>query len=353
MLYVAFRIKDDPLMTIGDAIKSFLLRPDRATKAMCLLSRDDIDAPMASFAAVTTEPRPYEPKPLRWRNSASVERWTFFIALFGVAILIVIAFFGVAIGALPARSRTDLRSFGFGAVSPATLITGWSLSRIKNANTAIVAATLIANLPQAILSFLYLALNGIITSMFLAAEWASYSVARKTLRVSKPTRPERRTYFLQLPYRVAVPMIGMSALLHWLVSQSIFLAVISTYNRDGALADATAVVTCGFSPLAMVFCIVVGFVLVCAVIGLGSFRLKGGIPVAGSCSLAIAAACHADGEDVGGPTALKWGEPDGEWVDGAVGHCSFSGGMVRRPTVGRLYAGKINFPDESSRDEDG
>jgi hypothetical protein len=50
-------------------------------------------------------------------------------------------------------------------------------------------------------------------------------------------------YILQLPYRVAVPLIVLSSLLRWLVPQSVFLAVMSTYNQDGVLASAIAVVT--------------------------------------------------------------------------------------------------------------
>ena len=45
-------------------------------------------------------------------------------------------------------------------------------------------------------------------------------------------------------------LIVLSSLLHWLVSQSIFLIVVSTYNQDGVLASAVAVVTYGFSPVA-------------------------------------------------------------------------------------------------------
>jgi hypothetical protein len=80
-------------------------------------------------------------------------------------------------------------------VHPDTLITGWSLSYIDNADTAIVAATLMSNTPQAVLSLLYITLNGLVTSMFLAKEWSSYALNRKALRVSKPTSPQRRTYF--------------------------------------------------------------------------------------------------------------------------------------------------------------
>jgi hypothetical protein len=95
-----------------------------------------------------------------------------------------------------------------------------------------VAATLIANTPQVILSFLYTTLNGLITSMFLAREWSSYGLEWKTLTASKPAGLQRRTYFLQMSYRVAVPLIVLSSPPHELVLQSIFLAIMS---RMGSL----------------------------------------------------------------------------------------------------------------------
>jgi hypothetical protein len=91
--------------------------------------------------------------------------------------------------------------------------------------------------------------------------------------------------------------VVLSSLLHWLVSQSIFLAVVSTYNPDGVLASAIAVVTCGFSRVAMIICVVAGVVLVFVVVGMGYFKFDNTMPVARSCSVALAAACHADNRD--------------------------------------------------------
>ena len=94
-----------------------------------------------------------------------------------------------------------------------------------------------------------------------------------------------------------MPWIVLSSLLHWLVLQSIFLAVVSTYNQDGVLASAVAVVTCGFSLMAVIFCIIASGVLVGVVVGMGCFTFGSAMPVARSCGVAIAAACHApDGE---------------------------------------------------------
>jgi hypothetical protein len=37
MLYIAFWLEDVPILTIGDAVSSFLTTPDANTKGMCLL----------------------------------------------------------------------------------------------------------------------------------------------------------------------------------------------------------------------------------------------------------------------------------------------------------------------------
>ena len=74
-------------------------------------------------------------------------------------------------------------------------------------------------------------INGLCTSMSLANEWSQLSVSSalksragaKTLRCSNPEGQQRATYFLQLPFRFAVPLISVAAIIHWLISQSIFL----------------------------------------------------------------------------------------------------------------------------------
>lgn len=341
MVYVAFYMKDDPLITVGDAIQSFLSRPDKAATGMCLTSKADVVSKSIATLMSDLQPKPFQPKRAQWRTAASKCRWTLFILLFLAAILTVLGLLGLAIGSLPAKAKTVLWALNFGAVHPGTLVANWSLSYIHNADAAIVPATLIANTSQVVLSFLYVTVNGLVTSMFVAPEWSSYALTRKALRVSNPKRTQRGTYFLQLPYRVTVPLITLSSLLHWLVSQSIFLAV--------------AVVTCGFSRVAMVFCMVAGAVLLAAVVGMGYLMFESAMPVAGSCSIAIAAACHVEDEKRGTRELLQWGEVDVESERGAdgdgdgrdrkrdregkVGHCAFSSGLVRTPTVGRLYAG--------------
>ena len=73
MFYVAFCIKIDSLMTVGDTMQSFLSRPDEATTGMSLTSKAGVIAKSA-ITMFDPEPKPYQPKPLQWRTAANNRR---------------------------------------------------------------------------------------------------------------------------------------------------------------------------------------------------------------------------------------------------------------------------------------
>jgi hypothetical protein len=210
--------------------------------------------------------------------------------------------------------------------------------------TDIISLALIANSPQVILSFLYLVYNGLFTSMLTGYEWTSYAYKKKGLRISrKPAGNQRSTYFLQLPYKFGVPLVVMSGTLHWLVSQSLFVVAVDAYDKWGNVAGSGYGTerTCGFSPIAILSVVIVGATMLVAVIAFGFIPYKRGMPLVGSCSLAISAACHPDqyDEDKGSLLSeqkLQWGVVStGE--DG-IGHCAFSGKEVTQPIKGQTYA---------------
>ena len=61
--------------------------------------------------------------------------------------------------------------------------------------------------------------------------------------------------------------------------------------------------------------------------------------VAGSCSVAISAACHRPKDDIDAAyLPVSWGEVSPESED-AVGHATFTSLPVQRLTEGHLYAG--------------
>lgn len=141
--------------------------------------------------------------------------------------------------------------------------------------------------------------------------------------------------------KFAIPLLLISALIHWLVSQSIFLARITVLEytapgHDVASGD-PSVTTCGYSSIALIFSIIVGVVMLVCVLAAGFWgRLKPGIPLGGDCSLVVSAACHSEGEgDDVGVMKVKWGALRREE---GVEHCGFSSKDVSFPVDGKVYA---------------
>ena len=75
------------------------------------------------------------------------------------------------------------------------------------------------------------------------------------------------------------------------------------------------------------------------------------IPVAGSCSVALAAAAHRPKDDIDAAfLPVQWGEVRSEGTD-EVGHCCFTSQEVHDLTPGRKYAGTARRPYDSSSDD--
>ncbi|KIW14026.1 hypothetical protein PV08_06807 [Exophiala spinifera] len=351
MLFVAYRLRDTPLITMGDAVESFLNEPDRTTEGRCLLTRQEViklermKQDWNLRKTRTTQPKTARPRAARWFEAASWLRWCLTMGFIGFSLIVVGVLLSLAIRAVTSNGFT-ISDIGFGKVNPAAIITGLGMDGRGSPSKKIVNSILLANFPQTIFSFLYLNLNGLLTSMFLASEWSDFANERKHLRVSKPKGSQRSTHFLQLPYKVAIPLMVFSGLLHWLISQAIFLVVVKAYAPNGDLVDPVAVSTCGFSPLAMIVSIAAGVLIITVTSCLGFFfKYDPTIPLVGSCSAAISAACHPpDWDSDASMKPVKWGViPETLAADKGVGHCSFTSGDAEPLQAGEEYAGISRF----------
>lgn len=76
-------------------------------------------------------------------------------------------------------------------------------------------------------------------------------------------------------------------------------------------------VTCDFSPIAIIFAIALGSVMVCIILGLGLRRFKTKMSLAVSCSMAISAACHPPPGDDHALKPIMWGEIPAAQLDHA------------------------------------
>jgi hypothetical protein len=269
-----------------------------------------------------------------------------------LAIAICIGFY--MYGKPDMQGATDFQSLmglGLGTLSSKSLMGNDGRVGLLN---RLLTHVIMANSPQVALSILYFTYNGLFTSIALATEWDSYARHRKGLRVSSPPVGAQRTsYFLQLPYRYSIPLLAISGLLHWLVSQSIFLVFVEIYHDSVTEKDFSGTVTgsstgtaepidkyitCGWSPAGVFSVIMVGGGMVLFLLASGFRRLGGsGMPVAASCSVAISAACQALPYDVMAcEKPLQWGVTSVE--PGGKGHCGFSSEWVDVPEQGVMYS---------------
>ena len=137
--------------------------------------------------------------------------------------------------------------------------------------------------------------NAVFTSMLASREWSHFAIKRRALRVTKPRGLQRSTYWLGIPYRYAIPLLGLSGLLHWLASQSLFLAHIEIYAWDTEDVLYT-ISTAGYSCGAIICTLALAVVALVFAAANGWRRYPGKIAVVGSCSAAMSAACHSPEE---------------------------------------------------------
>ena len=237
----------------------------------------------------------------------------------------------------PSQSFSALLSLGLDTTSIDTAIS-WSLP--SSGNVGLLSGIFVVNLPQLILSLAYFAYNALFTSMLAGLEWSQMAWQKKSLRVSqRPQGEQRGSYFLHLPYRYAIPLLGFSAAMHWLVSQSIFLIAVERYDPQGypsTIDSGGEHYTCSWSPLAVLLVICGGVLMTAGAIGMGLRKYQPGMPLGGTNSAVIAVVCHVvEGEENIECKKVKWGVV-GNHTDG-TGHCAFSSGEPAFPQEGVAY----------------
>ncbi|KAJ5127619.1 hypothetical protein N7448_008398 [Penicillium atrosanguineum] len=355
-----------PLLVLGDAVASFVTRPDPTTEGMCWISKSDVSRGLWASSrkpkSSSTLLEPLEQNAPRegitykklvqhkwYAQVPSKKRWagTLFLCLSGITVAGLLMEMAI---------RTD----GFASLSTGLLSEWWdeglgssNYNTLDISSESLIGSVVIANIPQLLLTVSYYCLNNIVTDMLAAAEYSSYGVTRKPLRVTRPVKgsKQKSTYWLSIPYQYGVPLLLLHMLLHWLISQSLYYVLVISYNVQGEADYRLEVSSLGYSPLPVFLSILVSSLLVFLMILLSCKRLKSNMPLAGACSAAISAACHPPrGENLGiaalGP--IRWGqttEPPNYVIDHAddtidddKGHCSFTALDTVNPTLTTLYA---------------
>ncbi|KAF2830734.1 hypothetical protein CC86DRAFT_343724 [Ophiobolus disseminans] len=306
-----WRPKGQFLRTLGDAISSFLEREDTTTNDMCLVSSKQIRK--HGFK------EPFEPQTFtgirpRWFSSANT---TEFYSTIGVS-----AFLGTP----------DIQSMA-------------SFKPDDTGSSGIVPTLLIANVPQLGFSLLYVVYTNIWGKLMVAHEFDRLTQARKGLRVSeRPKGMQRRSHFFTLPARYALPLMGCSAALHWLCSQSFFMVRIDGVNSRGVIDTDDQLVRLGYSATGVVSLIGVSIAMLVATVCIGSFRRLGTGLHETSMSAVISAACHP-GRYESEPwlQEVQWGDVSEDiaseegYVAHNVKHISFTARLAKQPIQGQAY----------------
>lgn len=361
------------LATIGDAVDSFLRHPDQASKGRCLLSKlDDSIFPGINESGeyipwTSHPPQSWVEGQIWFGRHGTVRRWAGCIFLYVTwicrfkysmirlidqmanrwlaSVVVGIVFMMIGINMVGIKNAFTL---GFGSLNLNAIVAASAYE--GGSSTSIITTSLVANLPQLILSGLYFMYNAVLTAMTSTREWSMFAHKRTTLRVTLPSGAQRETYWLQLPWRYSLPFLICCTVFHWLISQSIFLVNIRIYQPNNEiLKEPTAnfpsvsntgmTTACGYSPLAIACALGVALVLFIALAILSSRKVNPGMPVAGSCSLAISAACHPpEADTLVAVKPLIWGAVSHEENE-KPGHCCLTSFEVEKPREGALYAG--------------
>ena len=335
---------EEPIFaTVGDAVASYLERPDEHTAGWCLIGRKEIYL-WRKGKLQHDKHALYNPPKLRLLISATSKFR--YLTTMGLCTLYLAA--GIALWFLSVKqskqyySMSQIWALGLGDVNENTTLQIQPGGRILP-STILILNILIANSFQVALSTTYFLYNSLYTAQCAAIEWTSYTLKPRPLRVTHPRGQQRSTYWLQLPLVYGLVLIAASMLMHFLISQAIFLARVQWYDLG---EESTSISELGYSPVGILAsCCVGGGLLLFQL--LSSLRpLKGGgIPLHGNESCAISAACHPPTDENDHQlltenmalSKVMWGAVLQPQSDKDVGHCSFTSGQVEMPERGKRY----------------
>jgi len=128
--------------------------------------------------------------------------------------------------------------------------------------------------------------------MLAATELNAFVKTRAPLRVTLPAQGARSTYYLSVKPQYSALLIVASVLIHFFTTRALNVVAIQTYDFMGQYSHQR--ITYGISTSSAVLALGLGVVMLCALaFGLDG-KLHAGMPVLGTCSIAISAACYVD-----------------------------------------------------------
>jgi hypothetical protein len=330
---VMFRPAFGPLVTLGDAVRSFLQNSDPTTVGSCLMTKRDVNRGLWGLQRAMY----WNPKDVAWFRVPSLARWgvaaIFWAGLVGLGAVVL----GMGINSGPV---SQLSAFG----TPS----GYAVYILYGV-TSVPGASLITSIPHMLLGGLYFATNSVLTTYYLSHESAQYALGiPRPLRVSSDQEGRQTTsLYLTLPRPWSWFLVIIFAAMGFVLSQSIFLVAVHLdgTGTNGSSSLVPNVLGLGYSSAGLLILLGLLGILAAAVV-LPGFRHSrptiaiDGRPIGnplvlagGSCSAVIAARCHrGPGEPADMACRdLVWGTVqnprDGQSYGGSIpeaGHCSYT-----------------------------
>ncbi|KAM7214239.1 hypothetical protein V8F06_010356 [Rhypophila decipiens] len=246
MVVIVSMREQDPLVTLGDAIQSFISKPDPTT-----VGADYVHPNFKPQRRDGTARGKYGlvgggSGPIQWQNREqrgySFTPWHSWLSL---VLVMLLGFSSFAILKTVELGSGHMTTSAFRNLFTETNHDSDTANGyIKQSSIQMI---LLVNLPQIVISIWYLAYNQLLTRLVMAREWARFSSGTpQPLRVTYPRGQQVSTYFLSLPYRYSVPLLIASIITHWLVSRTVYVFVSAgSYYMDGV---ETAVRVKGYDP---------------------------------------------------------------------------------------------------------
>jgi hypothetical protein len=329
----------EPLVTLGDALASFLGLPDHTTTGACLMTKEDVVCRRWGLH----EAKYWMPKDHFWIQTPSIPRWLVWLILWMAPTGLGAAALALSIRDHPSNA---ISAFGTGD-SHTTFIFPQGASR--------GGLALLASLPHLLLAALYFSTNAHLSTYFLSDELSRYAIPGVSipLRVSsgRSVGAQITSLYLTLPRPWSWLLLALFTLLGFILSQSIFVVSID-YARTGTSDPVPqALAAIGFSGVGLLLFLILLVAVAALVIGLGFRRADpsptfvngqpAGNPLVlkgGSCSAVISSRCHRNaGTPNPAAQKLAWGVvQEGAGMD--VGHATFSANVIGPLSATKSYA---------------
>ncbi|KAK1971475.1 hypothetical protein LY78DRAFT_100087 [Colletotrichum sublineola] len=329
----------EPLITLGDAVSSFLAQPDYTTRGICLLDKDEVKQGRWGYH----EAKYWISRDHFWLQTPGLTTWTIWLLTWALPTALAAAALGLTLAQDPTSSLSP-----FGSARPHEM---YPLPNSgPRAGVAILAA-----LPHLLLAVLYLSTDTLLTSYFLSHEMSQYALPgiALPLRVSsgRPQGAQTASLYLTLPRPYSWLLLGLFSAAGFVLSNAVFMVSVDVLPALKDEKFPAPVNGIGFSGVGLVAFLALMVFTAGLVLGLGLRRAdpsptsvdgeKAGNPLVlrgGSCSAVISARCHRPARDMGAAyKKVAWGVTDQD-IQTTFGHAAFSSQAVSVLDPAKGYA---------------